>query len=150
MPIHIELVTQERKIFEETEADMIILPAVEGEMGVLPGHAPVLTTLSFGEMIVRKGSAEEYFAIYGGVVDVRPNKVVVLADVAESSFGINEEKAREARERAQKLMAEGVPDVENRQAMMELRRAELQLKVSNKMRGRSSHLRIVDQDEREE
>ena len=86
MPIHIELVTQERKIFEEPEADIVIVPAVEGEMGVLPNHAPVLTTLSFGELVVRKGDAEERFAIYGGVVDVRPDKIVVLADLAAVFF----------------------------------------------------------------
>ena len=80
MPIHIELVTQEAKVFEEQNADIVIVPAVEGEMGVLPNHAPVLTTLSFGELVVRKGEAEERFAIFGGVVDVRPDKVVVLAD----------------------------------------------------------------------
>jgi F-type H+-transporting ATPase subunit epsilon len=149
MPIHVELVTQERKVFEETEADIVVLPGIEGEMGVLPGHAPVLTTLNFGEMVVRKGNAEERFALYGGVVDIRPDKVVVLADLAESSFVIDEEMARAARERARQLMEEGVPDADNRQAMLELRRAELQLKVSNKMRGRTGGMRIVDQDERE-
>ena len=59
MPIHIELVTQEQKIFDEPDADIVIVPAVEGEMGVLPNHAPVLTTLTYGELVVRKGGAEE-------------------------------------------------------------------------------------------
>ena len=149
MPIHVEIVTQERRIFEEPEADMVVVPAAEGIMGVLPRHAPVLTTLGFGEMVVRKGNAEERFAIYGGVVDVRPDKVVVLADLADSSYGIDEERARAARERAQQLMREGVPDELNREALLELRRAELQLKVSNKVRNRGSAMRIVEQDERE-
>ena len=149
MPIHVELVTQERKVFENTEADSVSLPGIEGEMGIRPGHAPVLTTLGFGEMIVRKGNAEERFAIYGGVVDVRPDKVVVLADLADSSYGIDEERARAARERAQQLMREGVPDELNREALLELRRAELQLKVSNKVRNRGSAMRIVEQDDRE-
>lgn len=147
MPIHVELVTQERKVFEETEADIIILPAIEGEMGVLPGHAPVLTTLGYGEMVVRKGNAEERFAIYGGVVDVRPNKVVVLADLAESSFAIDGEKAREARERARQMVQEGVPDEENRQAALQLRRAELQLRLSSKIRSGGPELRIVEQED---
>ncbi|MFN8374637.1 MAG: F0F1 ATP synthase subunit epsilon, partial [Anaerolineae bacterium] len=69
MPIRVEVVTQEKKIFE-TDADMVIIPATEGVMGVLPRHAPVLTTMGFGELIIRRGTAEESFAIYGGVVDV--------------------------------------------------------------------------------
>jgi F-type H+-transporting ATPase subunit epsilon len=150
MPIHVELVTQERKVFEDEACDMVVVPAVEGEMGVLPGHAPVLTTMGFGELIIRKGNAEERYAIYGGVVDVRPDKVVILADLAESSFAIDGEKARAARERVQQLVRDGVPEDQNRQALLELRRAELQLKLHNKMQGRSSAvLRIVDQDDRD-
>ncbi len=145
MPVHVEVVTQERKVFEETQADMIIVPGAEGEMGVLPHHAPVLTTMGFGELIVRKGSAEERFVIYGGVVDVRPDKVVVLADLAESSFELDEEKIEAARQRASKMMQEGVPPELNREAALALRRAELALKVRNKLKSRgSSILRIVD------
>ncbi|MCA9912391.1 MAG: ATP synthase F1 subunit epsilon [Anaerolineae bacterium] len=147
MPIHVELVTQERKVFDEPEADYVSVPAVEGEMGVLPHHAPVLTTMTFGELVVRKGNAEERFAIYGGVVDVRPDKVVVLADLAESSFDIDTEKAQAARERARQLIESGVPEEQNRTAVLELRRAELALKISNNMRNRSSVLRIVTQEE---
>ncbi len=147
MPIHVELVTQERKVFEESEADYISIPAVEGEMGVLPNHAPVLTTMTFGELVVRKGNAEERFAIYGGVVDVRPDKVVVLADLAESSYDIDLEKAQAARDRARQMIEEGVPPEQNREAILQLRRAELQLKVSNKLRNRTSALRIVQQEE---
>ncbi|MEM9952482.1 MAG: ATP synthase F1 subunit epsilon [Chloroflexota bacterium] len=149
MPIHVELVTQERRVFEDENVDQINVPATEGEMGILEGHAPVLTTMSFGELVIKKGDAEERYAIYGGVVDVRPDKVVILADLAESSFDIDAEKAREARDRARQMMDEGVPDEENRQAILELRRAELQLKLSNKMNNRGTAMRIVDQDDRE-
>ena len=100
MPIHVELVTQERKVFEDDAIDKVNVPGSEGEMTVLEGHAPILTTMTFGELVLTKGNAEERYAIYGGVVDIRPNKVVVLADLAESSFGIDAERAREARERA--------------------------------------------------
>lgn len=150
MPLHVELVTQERKVFEDDAVDSINVPGAEGEMGILPGHAPVLTTMSFGELVIKKGDAEERYAIYGGVVDVRPDKVVILADLAESSFAIDAEKAREARERARKMMEEGVPDEDNREAVLELRRAELQLKLSNKMSNRGSVMRIVDQEDRED
>ena len=148
MPIHVELVTQERKVFEDENVDQINIPASEGEMGILEGHAPVLTTMSCGELVIKKGDAEERYAIYGGVVDVRPNKVVILADLAESSFEIDSAKALEARDRARQMMQDGVPDEENRQAILELRRAELQLKLSNKMGNRGTAMRIVDQDDR--
>jgi F-type H+-transporting ATPase subunit epsilon len=144
MPLHVELVTQEKKVFEELEADMVVVPGSEGEMGILPHHAAVLTTLSFGELIVRKANAEERFVIYGGVVDIRPDKVVVLADMAESSFELDEQNIEAARERAQKLMAEGVPESVNRAAALELRRAELALKIKSKLKSRSPVLRIID------
>jgi F-type H+-transporting ATPase subunit epsilon len=147
MPIHVEVVTQERKVFEEPEADMVLIPASEGEMGVLPHHAPVLTTLGFGELVIRKGDAEERFAVYGGVVDVRPDKVVVLADLAESSFELDMQAIESARERAAKLLAQGIPPEQNRQAALELRRAEMALKIKSKLQARGSVLRIVDQQD---
>lgn len=147
MPLHVELVTQERKVFDEPNADIVILPGVEGEMGILPRHAPMLTTLGFGEMVVRRGSAEERFAIYGGVVDVRPDKVVVLADTAESSFAINSEKAEAARARAAQTLAQGLPPEQNRAAALELRRAELALKLSRRVSSGAPKMRILDQDE---
>jgi F-type H+-transporting ATPase subunit epsilon len=150
MPIHVEIVTQERKVFEEREADMVIVPGSEGEMGVLPHHAPVLTTMGFGELVVRKGNKEERFVIYGGVVDIRPDKVVALAYLAESSFALDDEKIEAARSRAAKMMAEGVPEAENRVAALELRKAELALRVRNKLRNRSSSvLRIISQEDEE-
>jgi F-type H+-transporting ATPase subunit epsilon len=147
MPIHIELVTQERKVFEEPEADMIIIPAAEGEMGVLPHHAPVLTTMGFGELVVRKGGREERFAVYGGVVDVRPDKVVVLADLAESSFALDLEKIEAARESARKMLAEGVPEAENREATLALRRAEMGLRIHRKLQGRGPVMRIIENEQ---
>lgn len=145
MPIIVEVVTQEKLIFREPEADMVVIPASEGIMGVLPHHAPVLTTLGFGELIVRKGRAEERFAIYGGVVDVRPDKVVVLADMAESSYEIDMQAIEAARASAEKLLAQGIPPEANREATLALRRAELALRIQRKMQARgSSVLRIVD------
>jgi len=150
MPIHVEVVSREKKVFEELEADMVNVPAVEGEMGVLPRHAPVLTTLGFGELVIKKGNAQERFAIFGGVVDIRPGKVVVLAELAESTFAIDAAAAQEARERAQKLLAEGVPEDERRAASLELRRANLELKLARNVQNRSSILRIVEDDDEEE
>jgi len=147
--LHLEIVTQEELVFEDETVDMVIVPAAEGIMGVLPHHAPVLTTLGFGELVVRKGNAEERFAIYGGVVDIRPDKVVVLAELAASSYDLDLTAAEEARERAQKLVAEGVPTEEGREAVLALRRAELNLKISRKLRQRTPSLRIVSDNDAE-
>jgi F-type H+-transporting ATPase subunit epsilon len=150
MPIAVEIVTQEKLIFSEPEADMIVIPASEGEMGVLPRHAPVLTTLGFGELIVRKGRAEERFAIYGGVVDVRPDKVVVLADLADSSYDIDAEAMEAARARAQRLLSEGLPPEQNREATLALRRAELALRIQRKVQGRGTVMRIIEDTDSDE
>ena len=143
MPIHVEVITRERKIFDEPAADMVIIPASEGEMGVLPNHAPILTTLNFGDLVVRKGSAEEHFAVYGGVVDVRPDKVVILADMADVAAELDIKALEAARERARKLMAEGVPAKLNQEAVLALRRAELGLKIKNKLTSRGAIMRII-------
>ncbi len=148
MPIHVELVTQERTVFEEREADIVVVPGSEGEMGILPHHAPVLTTLGFGELVIRKGNREERFAVYGGVVDVRPDKVVVLADLAESSFDLDTEAIEAARESAAKMMAEGAPEPLNRAAALALRRAELAARIQRKIHSRpGAVMRIVEEDE---
>lgn len=116
-------------------------------MGVLPHHAPVLTTLAYGELIVRKGRAQESFAIYGGVVDIRPDRVVVLADLAESSYDIDAAAVEAARERAATLMEQGVPAEQNREAALALRRAELALKVQRKVQSRGSAVMRIVEDE---
>jgi F-type H+-transporting ATPase subunit epsilon len=142
--IHVELVSQERKVFEDTDVDMVVVPGSEGEMGILPRHAPVLTTLGFGELIVRKRGAEESFAIYGGVIDIRPGKVVVLADLAASSYTLDVEAAEAARERAVKLIDQGLPPDQNRSAVLELRKANLDLQISRKLKQRTPMLRIIE------
>lgn len=146
MPLHVEVVTQERMLFEEREADMIIIPGAEGEMGVLPNHAPLLTTMKLGELRVKKGNAEESFVIYGGVVEVRPDKVVVLADAADFTANINLAEIEAARERAAKILAEGPPPEEHSLIAAELRRAELALDVTRKTASRAGSIRIVSQE----
>jgi F-type H+-transporting ATPase subunit epsilon len=150
MPISVEIVTQEKIVFSEPQADMVVVPGAEGEMGILPHHAPVLTTLGFGELVIRKGRAQESFAIYGGVVDIRPDRVIVLADLAESSYDIDIAAVEAARDRAEKLMEQGVPPEQNREAELTLRRAELALRVQRKVQARGgSVMRIIEDDEKE-
>src|SRR5689334_4996594 len=109
MPLHVQIVTQEGPLFEDHNVDMVLIPGVEGDMGVLPHHAALLTTLRPGELRVRKGGAEESFIVYSGVVEVRPDRVIVLADTAQSTYDLDEARAQEARQRAEQLMRDGLP-----------------------------------------
>ncbi len=138
MPILCEIVTQERLVFSE-EVDSVNVPGVEGRMGILPNHAPLLTTLSVGELVIKQNGAEQTFAIGGGVLDVGPTKVTVLADVAEHSDEIDQERATRAKEEAERLLAEGVdkttdPD-EYMRLMESLQRANLRLSTVKKRGG---------------
>ena len=142
MPLHVTIVTQEGPLFEEQAADSVLLPGSEGEMGILPHHAAMLTTLGFGELRVRKGTAEESFAVYGGIAEVRPDRVLVLADTAASSYELDVQKARESRENAERLRREGVPAEQARAVMEEIRRATMEENVLRKLKQRAPAMRI--------
>lgn len=148
MPIHVDIVSQERLLFSEPEADMVLIPGTDGVLGVLPNHTPVLTTMKFGELVVRKGDAEEVFAIYGGVAEVRPDKVVILADSADFAADISEREIEDARERARQMLAQGLPEQEARVISDELRRTEIALSVLRKAesRGRTAIRIVKDRD----
>lgn len=147
MSLSVELVSQEKSEFIEHEVDMVLIPATEGVIGVLPNHAPVLTTLSEGELIIRKQNAEESFTVFGGVVDIRPEKVVILADLVESTLDVDVEEAEAARDRAAKLLAEGASIEDRREAQRALRRAEITLRIKRKMQARGTVLRIIHEED---
>jgi|SRR5690606_20476932 F-type H+-transporting ATPase subunit epsilon len=133
MPLHCQIITQERKVFDG-EVDIVTAPGAEGQMGILPNHSPLITALDFGELRVRQGSAEESFAIGGGVLQVANNNVIVLADSAERADEIDLARAEAARRRAEKLMEEGVPGDPAAYAALEaaIRRARVRLEVGRK------------------
>ena len=106
MPIKLEIVTPERLVFDET-VDGVTLPGSEGELGVLPHHAPLVSTLGVGELRIRTGSNEDWFAIVGGFVQVLPDKVVVMAETADLSSEIDLEKAQAARRDAEQALESG-------------------------------------------
>jgi F-type H+-transporting ATPase subunit epsilon len=106
MPLQLEIVTPERLAFSD-EVDSVQLPGSEGELGVLPHHAPLISTLGVGELRIRKGGSEESFAIVGGFLQVRPDKVVVMAETADMSSEIDLEKAQEARREAERALESG-------------------------------------------
>jgi F-type H+-transporting ATPase subunit epsilon len=151
MPLHVQIVTQEGPLFEETGVDMVTVPGTEGEMGILPHHAALLSTLAFGEVRVRKGGAEESFIVYGGIVEVRPDRVIILADTAQSSFAVDEAQALAARQRAEDLMRTGAPE-EKHYAIEELRRANIQENVLRKVRQRPavSRIRVLEDTDNDE
>jgi len=106
MPIKLEIVTPERLVFDET-VDGVTLPGSEGELGVLPHHAPLVSTLGVGELRIRVGGQEEWFAIVGGFVQVLPDKVVVMAETADMASEIGLEKAAEARRDGERARESG-------------------------------------------
>lgn len=135
MTVQCEIVTQERTVFSG-EVDSINVPGVEGRMGILPKHTALLTTLGFGEVMVRVDGEEQFFAIGGGIIEVQPDKVVILADSAERADEIDLERAEQARRQAEKVMAEGVPEDPERYAQIRasLLRAQARLNVGQRRR----------------
>lgn len=111
------------------EADMVILPGTAGEMGILPNHAPLLTTLKFGIIKVRSGNREEVFTVAGGIAEVQPDIITILADAAENVAEIDIARAEAARKRAEELLAKGPPPDTDTYLAIEaaLRRSNLRL-----------------------
>jgi F-type H+-transporting ATPase subunit epsilon len=135
MPIRLEIVTIERQLYSE-DVDMVVAPGVEGEMGILPHHTPVLTSLKEGVLRVKRGGEEELFAIGGGIMQVLPDKVIVLADAAEYSDEIDLARAEEARQRAEKSLQAGARDMDLQTALASLRRSQIRIKVAQQRRRR--------------
>jgi len=130
----LEIVTPERQVFNE-EVDSVVCPGIEGELGVLPHHAPLLTTLGVGELRIRRGSEEEFFAIAGGFLQVRPDKVVVMAETADMASEIDLETAQDARREAEKTLAEGFEEpADLARARASLQRALLRIRVAERRR----------------
>jgi len=100
MPLQLEIVSPERRAFTD-EVDMVIVPGIDGQLGILPHHTRLISALGAGELRIKKGGTEQILFIWGGFVEVRPDKVVVMADLAEHSEEIDEQKAVEARKRAE-------------------------------------------------
>jgi F-type H+-transporting ATPase subunit epsilon len=106
MPLQLEIVTPEKLAYQD-EVDSVQLPGSEGELGVLPHHAPLVSNLGAGELRLRKGAEEESFAIVGGFLQVLPDKVVVMAETADMASEIDLEKAQEARRQAEQALESG-------------------------------------------
>lgn len=134
--IQLEMVTPER-VALQAEAEMIVLPAHEGEMGVLPGHAPFLVMLNPGEVrVTALGGEKKHYAVGGGFAEVQPDKVSVFAETAELAAEIDAERARQALQRAKaQALAPGLDPLTLAQAEAAMRRAQVRLRVSELRRG---------------
>jgi len=130
--IALQVVTPERMLVRES-ADSVQVPGRNGYLGILPGHAPLITELGYGELSYRKGKDTLHLTVMGGYAEVLPDRVIVLAEVAERAEEIDVDRARTAKERAERRMSPtGDRDVDWDRAMLALRRALIRLQVAAK------------------
>ena len=132
--LQVEIVTGERVVFTESDVDMVIAPGSDGTLGILPHHAPLISTLAVGELRVKKGSVEESIVVFGGFIEVTPEKVVVLADSAERAEEIDVARAEAARRRAEEAVANRAQTIDLVEAELALRRAALRLQIGQRRR----------------
>lgn len=133
MPMQLQIITAEREVFSG-EVDALVAPGVAGQLGILPNHAPLMTVLEPGELLVRTAGNDSYLALSGGYLEVLGNQVIVLADAAEDVDEIDEARAQEALARAQERIAGRETDIELEQAVASLRRAQVRVTVARRRR----------------
>jgi len=133
--IKLDIVTAERSVYS-AEVDAIVAPGVEGQLGILPHHAPLMTMLQPGELMVRKGGQEEYLAVTGGFLEVRPDRVIVLADASERVEEIDVARAEVAKKRALERLEHRTADIDVAQAQAALQRAMTRLAVAQRRKQR--------------
>jgi len=134
--LRFELVTPQRIVYTNDDVDMVIAPGADGELGILPNHAPLLAALGIGELRVRKGTQEESFAVAGGYLEVLGNKAIVMASVAERAAEIDVSRAEEARDRAERRYHERPSGLDMARLQAALQRSRVRLKVARRKRRR--------------
>lgn len=131
----VELVTPERHVLAEEDVDVVIAPGIEGELAILPQHAPLVTELDPGVIVLRRGTEEEILAVSGGFLEVLGDTVTVLADTSERSEEIDLERAQEARDRALEAIDMTMTPSEVLEARIRLMRALARIRAAQR-RGR--------------
>ena len=134
-PVKVDVVTAEKVVFSD-EVDIVVAPGVLGELGVLPHHTPLMTTLEPGELRLRKGGEEFSLAISGGFLEVRPDRIIILADAAERAEEIDIARAEAAKARAQHRLTHPAPEVDMARAEAALSRSLARIRVAEKRRRR--------------
>ena len=135
MPLQLEIVSPERRAFTD-EVDEVILPGIDGQLGILPHHTRLITALGTGELRIKKGGTEQSLLISGGFVEVRPDKVIVMADLAERSEEIDEARAAEARKRAEAELEEAKDPVDIARVRAALQTALMRERIATRRRSR--------------
>lgn len=130
--LQVEIVTGERVVYTEDDVDMVVAPGIDGTLGILPRHAPLITVLASGELRVKKGGQEESLVVFGGFMEVTPEKVIVLADTAERAEEIDVARAEQARQSAETSLSRRNTDIDLAQAELSLRRAALRLRIGER------------------
>jgi F-type H+-transporting ATPase subunit epsilon len=140
MPLHLEIVTPEKKVFEG-DVDEVVVPGSEGELGILPHHAPLISTLGAGVLRLKCGGEDEELAIFGGFLQVRPDRVVVLAETADLAADIDVERAERARREAERLLEGASDEADLAVARAALQRALIRIRLAERgmRRPRGSH-----------
>ena len=131
--LKLEIVTPEAKIYSE-QVDMVTLPGVEGEMGIYPMHLPLMTQITHGEIIARKGGSDQFLAVGEGFVQITGDRVAILTDMAIPAEQIDEAKAEEARKRAQARLSENLSDEESATVQASLAKSLAQIHVKRRTR----------------
>lgn len=134
--IRFEFIAQERIILQD-DVSMVVAPGASGVLGILPRHAPLMTLIVPGELVVKKeGQPDRYFAVGGGFMEVRPDKIILLARSGEEAEEIDIARAQQARREAEELLAQSEMDTEERRQLADLalRRSKIRLKVAERRR----------------
>jgi F-type H+-transporting ATPase subunit epsilon len=133
--LRLEIVTAERTVFADDVSEVVAW-GVEGQLGILPHHAPLMTMLQPGDLLIKKDDEEHYLAISGGFLEVRPDKVIILADACERAEEIDVERAEAARRRAEEILKTRPPEIDTAAAEAALRRSLARIKVAERRRRR--------------
>ncbi len=134
--MQLEIITAERQVFGD-DVEMVVAPGIDGELGILPHHAPLMTILQPGEVAIRIDGQGTFLAVTGGFMEVIGNKVTILDDACERADEIDEARAQTAVERAKERLAHQAEDLQMERAVMAIRRAQIRLNVVRRRRVRS-------------
>ena len=135
--LRLEIITAERQVFAD-DVNVVVAPGIEGELGILPHHAPLITMLKPGELLIRKDGNETYMVVSGGFLEVRPDKVIVLADACERAEEIDITRAEEAKHRAEERLKTHPPGLDISRAQAALLRSLIRLRIAERRRRKST------------
>ena len=134
--MQLEIITAEQQVFDD-EVEMVVAPGIDGQLGILPHHAPLMTVLQPGEILIRKEGEDTFLVVTGGFMEVMGNRVTILADACEHSDEIDESRAQEAVERAKEQIEHQDSDVQLERVVASMRRAQVRLDVVRRRRSRT-------------